>query len=252
MARALKNYYRSKRIETENQPADWPYRKFLQHEKTMRDFSEPFKALTDANPLPDSLSNLTLNEASFAKQCANIYDSFTGADLFKLRVASVEYGGWDTHRQQKSRFENNIADIFGTGQGLDTLTSALPASVVDNTVFVFTTDFGRQLRANGDAGTDHGRGNYMILVGPGVNGGVYGDMFPNSEITGNPSPYDKRGSDIKGLTSFERVLGEACDWVEPGTGVEVFPNTAFNDLSVNPDGPILESGVDLSKLFTKI
>ena len=113
-------------------------------------------------------------------------------------------------------------------------------------MFVFTTDFGRQLRANGDAGTDHGSGNYMILVGPSVNGGVYGDMFPASEITGNPTPYDTQGADIAGLTSFERVLGEACDWVEPGTGVQVFPNTVLNDL---PGGPILEPGVDLTTLF---
>jgi len=262
MARALKNYYLSKRAQAASQAADWPYRKFLQHEQAIRDFGDPFKALTDANPLPASLTSLTLNAPGFAKQCANIYDSFTGADLFKLRVASAEYGGWDTHRQQKNQFEKNISDIFGTGQGLDTLTAALPIETVDNTVFVFTTDFGRQLRANGDAGTDHGSGNYMILVGPAVNGGVYGDMFPISEIIGTPGRSDVPGSgrlprynipggDIEGLTSFERVLGEACDWVEPGTGVQVFPNTAFNNLGVYPDGPILESGVDLTNLLGK-
>jgi len=105
MGRALKNYYLSKRAEALGQAADWPYRKFIQHEQAMRDFGDPFKTLTDANPLPASLTGLTLNNTGFAKQCSNIYDSFTGADLFKLRVASVEYGGWDTHRQQKNSFE---------------------------------------------------------------------------------------------------------------------------------------------------
>lgn len=247
MGRALKNYYLSKRAEAASKPANWPFRKFIQHEKTMRDFGDPFKDLTDANPLPASLTTgLTLNQAGFKKQISNIYDSFTGADLFNLRVASAEYGGWDTHRQQKTGFENNISDLFGTAKGLDALTSALSASVVDDTVFVFTTDFGRQLRANGDAGTDHGSGNYMILVGPSVNGGVYGSMFPASEITGVPAPYDIQGADIAGLTSFERVLGEACDWVEPGTGIQVFPNTAKYG---QPDEPILEPGVDLTTLF---
>jgi len=246
MARALKNYYRSMRDETASKPADWPFRKFIQHEKAMRDFGDPFKALTDSNPLPTELANLSLYQAGFTKQCQNIYDSFTGADLFQLRVASVEYGGWDTHSQQKNNFERNISDIFGTGMGLDTLTTALPTETVDNTVFVFTTDFGRQLRANGDSGTDHGSGNYMILVGPAVNGGVYGEMFPASEITGSPAPYDTQGADITGLTSFERVLGEACNWVQPGSGVQVFTNTANNG---SPGGPILEAGVDLTTLF---
>lgn len=152
-ARSLKNYYASKRQEIQNKPADWPYHKFFQHEKKLRDFGDPFKVLTDANPLTPELialntagSGNTLNQRGFAKQCANIYDSFTGADLFKLRVASVEYGGWDNHVSEKYYFERNISDLFGTGKGLDTLTTALPVDVVDNTVFVFTTDFGRSSR----------------------------------------------------------------------------------------------------------
>ncbi len=70
----------------------------------------------------------------------------------------------------------------------------------DGVLYVFTTDFGRQLKANGDFGTDHGSGNYMILVGHGVNGGTYGEMFPESEITGGvgPTRYDQQGSDIEG------------------------------------------------------
>ena len=250
IARSLQNYYKSKRNEISDKPDNWPYRKFIQHEQAMREFGDPFKVLTDANPLPAELEGLVVIEDNFKKQCQNIYDSYIGADLFKFRVASVEFAGWDTHQNQKIHFENNISDLFGTGKGLDTLTTSLDAEANNNTVFVFTTDFGRQLRANGTAGTDHGKANYMILIGPAVNGGVYGDMFPNSEIIGNPAPFDIQGADITGLTSFERVLGEVCNWVEPGSGTTVFPNTAFNDLTLFPDGPILESGVDLSTLFS--
>lgn len=89
----------------------------------------------------------------------------------------------------------------------------------------------------------------MILIGPGVNGGVYGEMHPRREITGNPAPYDIQGADILGLTSIERVLAHTCDWVEPGTGLQVFPNTAFNDVAGHPNRPILEEGVSLSGLF---
>lgn len=246
MARALQHYYFSKRTELNNKPADWPFRKFIQHEEAMRNFGDKFKKdVTDKFSLPPSLTtDLTVNKANFQKQCQNIYDSYKGADIFKLRVASVEYDGWDTHKTQRVTLEKNILDLFGMGKGLDALTSSLDVEANNNTVFVFTSDFGRQLRANGTAGTDHGSGTYMILIGPSVNGGVYGDMFPDSEIT----KFDPlvKGAEITGLTSFERVLAKACDWVEPKSGEKVFPNTIHNDL---PGGPILEAGVDLSTLF---
>lgn len=259
MARALKNYYKGKQLEASNKPADWPYHKFIQHEKKLREFGDPFKTLTEANPIPPALLDLAnsgsvnrLNQRGFAKQCANLYDSFTGAELFKLRVASLEYGGWDTHRSQQTSFANNISDLFGTNGGLATLVNSLPAGIVNNTVFAFTSDFGRQLRANGDNGTDHGRGNYMILIGPTVKGGVYGEMHPRREISTaeGPAPFDVRGADILGQTSFERVLGRLCDWVEPGSGVKVFPNMAYANLNAYPDGPMLEPGVDLSRLLS--
>ncbi|MDH5408455.1 MAG: DUF1501 domain-containing protein [Gammaproteobacteria bacterium] len=255
VARALKNYYASRSQTIQDKPDNWPYHKFFQHEQKLRAFGDPFKALIEQpeNTLPIDIVKLNdpgsmgvLNQRGFAKQCANVYDSLTGADLFKLRVASMEYGGWDTHRNQKNQFENNISDIFGTLRGLDMLTSNLAPEVWNNLVFVFTTDFGRQLKANGDSGTDHGSGNYMILVGPAVNGGVYGEI----SAAGGPAPYDVQGADILGRTSFERVLAKACDWVEPSSGVQVFPNMAYSDLAQFPDGPILEDGVDLSTLLS--
>lgn len=111
-----------------------------------------------------------------------------------------------------------------------------------NRVYVFNTDFGRQIRANGDYGTDHGRGNYTILVGRCVNGGVYGEMFPANEIQGAAGSrrFDQQDADIEGRTSFERVLSAACDWTEAGTGAQVFPNAATS---------LLEPGVDLTGLL---
>ncbi len=252
MARALKTYYAQKQIEAETQPANWHYHKFLQHEQALRGFGNAFNArLAQAAPIqPPSLSALytdgsgnTLNSSNFGRQCANVYDSFLGADLFQQRIVSMEYTGWDTHRLEKSGFESNIVDIFGAGKGIATLTAELePLGANDDIVYVFNTDFGRQLRANGDFGTDHGRGNYTILVGRSVNGGVYGEMFPESEIQGaaGSTRFDEQGADIEGRTSLERVMSAACDWTEAGTGLQVFPNAPLS---------LLEPGVDLSGLL---
>ena len=175
----------------------------------------------------------------------NIYDCFVGADLFNMRVLSAEYTGWDTHNDEKNRFESRIEDIFGTGKGLDTLTQALESiNANDSVVYSINTDFGRQLRVNGTNGCDHGVGNYAILIGRGLSGGVYGEMFPASEITGaaGATRYDQQGTDIEGRTSLERVLAEVCDWVEPGTSGVVFPSTLSNTLPI-------EAGVNLTTLF---
>lgn len=84
----------------------------------------------------------------------------------------------------------------------------------------------------------------MIFFGRAVNGGTYGEMFPESEIEGGvgKSRYDQPGADIEGRTSFEHILAAACDWTAPGTGPIVFPNVATGN-------PPIEPGVDLSRLF---
>jgi uncharacterized protein (DUF1501 family) len=254
-ARALKAYYAEKRIEAVQQPPEWPYRKFLQHEESVRIFGDALEArlAAVAPQQPLALAALhtagsgnVLNDDDFGLQCANVYDSFLAADLFEQRIVSMEYTGWDTHNNEKTRFASNINDVFGAGRGLATLydeLALLGPAVIGDVLFAFNTDFGRQLRANGDAGTDHGTGNYMIVVGQNVAGRVHGEMFPATEIQGTAGDtrYDQQGADIQGLTSFERVLAPVCDWVQPGSGGLVFPS-----MSSTP----LELGVDLSSLLS--
>ena len=273
LGRALASYYRAKRLAVANVREGWPYQKFLTHEQQLRNFGDPFAEhlLNVASTRPLALRELyggdpadkntpgfdtskVLNQPYFGRQCANLYDSILGADLLKLRIASMELGGWDTHTGQRDRLAELFSDVFGLDKGLDVVTreiNQLPDNPLADTVFVFSTDFGRQLKANGSAGTDHGQGNYMILIGDSVKGGVYGEMFPRAEIadTGNGTRYDQRGADIKGLTSFERILSGVCDWLEPDSGRQVFPNMSKSDLSTFPDGPKLEQSVDLNSLF---
>ncbi|MCF6252101.1 MAG: DUF1501 domain-containing protein [Methylococcaceae bacterium] len=252
MGRVLKGYYAEKAKEI---PLNSPYRRFIQHEQTLRTFGDALKNhLNTVSPTqPVSLSALyeagnlgLLNNRNFGLQCANVYDSFLAADLFKMQVISMEYGGWDTHNQQKIRFENNLADVFGANGGLAALNNELgfvPGAIA-NTVYNFSGDFGRQLSVNGAFGTDHGRGSYQILVGNAVNGGIYGEMFPQSEISiiNGTNRFDLQGADIEGRTSLFNILSKVSDWVQPGSSAAVFPDTVAGNLMV-------ESGVDLTTLI---
>ncbi len=65
------------------------------------------------------------------------------------------------------------------------------------------SEFGRTVKENGNAGTDHGHGNVMMVLGGAVRGGrVYGD-WPGLEPE---QLFESR--DLAVTTDFRDVLGE--------------------------------------------
>ncbi|MDJ0535439.1 MAG: DUF1501 domain-containing protein [Xenococcaceae cyanobacterium MO_207.B15] len=85
----------------------------------------------------------------------------------RTQLAFMEVGGWDTHISQKPVFNRSLPNL---GKGLATLVKGL-GSVYSDTVIVVISEFGRTVKENGNAGTDHGHGNVMWLLGGGVRGG---------------------------------------------------------------------------------
>lgn len=244
LSRALESYYQAKRQEL---PQTSPFRVFAQHEQTLRAFGDAVNARLASEPLPAELEALYDPEGSnalssrwFGEQMRNAFDAFVCSDILGFRVGALHYGGWDSHRDQMASIEPRLEDIFGTGKGLDTLLAALQSRMPDayaNCTIVIGGEFGRQLRDNGDNGTDHGRGNSIIVIGDSIQGGIYGDLFPQAEIP----LFDEPSKDITGLTAIEQVFAAACNWMDPGAGAKVFP-----DLSKAP----VEDGVALNAVFS--
>jgi uncharacterized protein (DUF1501 family) len=116
-----------------------------------------------------------------------------------LRVACVDYGGWDTHINQSQDLPPLIAQ----------LSAALAAFWSDlgerrNGVHVLViSEFGRRLRANNSAGTDHGHGNLALLLGPKLRGGRMYGIWPGLE-----SKNLDRGADLAITTDYRSVLWE--------------------------------------------
>jgi uncharacterized protein (DUF1501 family) len=92
----------------------------------------------------------------------------------RIQVAFMELGGWDTHINQ-GRVNGTLAgSLRQLGQGLPALVSSL-GKAYEDTVILVMSEFGRTFKENGNAGTDHGHGNVMWLLGGPVQGGkVYG------------------------------------------------------------------------------
>jgi uncharacterized protein (DUF1501 family) len=126
------------------------------------------------------------------------------ADL-GLQVATVDYGGWDTHQNS-----GNLGTGFFVGQ-LGVVSAAIGAFMSDlesagkkdGVLLATQTDFGRRVRENGNRGTDHGSAQAMMVAGGNVNGGKIYGSFPG--IT-NDDLY--LNTDLSVTTDFREPLGD--------------------------------------------
>lgn len=91
-----------------------------------------------------------------------------------IRLVFVSLGGWDTHIRQGNHTGQLAGRLKATGDGIAALAQSLGQDWND-TVLVVISEFGRTFRENGNAGTDHGHGNAIWVMGGPVKGGkVYG------------------------------------------------------------------------------
>ena len=82
---------------------------------------------------------------------------------------------WDTHRDHFSKMKNRLLPPFDRAVSA-LLTDLEMRGMLDQTLVVFLTDFGRTPKINGNGGRDHHPGVYSLaLAGGGIRGGqVYG------------------------------------------------------------------------------
>jgi uncharacterized protein (DUF1501 family) len=119
-----------------------------------------------------------------------------------LRVATVDFGGWDTHEWQANNDGGGyLPDRLGSlSQGLHALSSDL-VDYLGRLTIVVMSEFGRRLGRNASNGTDHGHGNVMMVIGGNVNGGkVYGNWPGLTNLD--------QGQDLHITTDYRVVLGE--------------------------------------------
>jgi uncharacterized protein (DUF1501 family) len=91
-----------------------------------------------------------------------------------IRLAFLSLGGWDTHVRQGGATGQLASRLRPLGDGLGAFAKALGPEWQD-TVVVVISEFGRTVHENGDAGTDHGHGNAIWVMGGPVQGGrIYG------------------------------------------------------------------------------
>ena len=147
-----------------------------------------------------------------------------------LRVATVDYGGWDTHEYETDGNGGYIAGLLGNlASGLSNFYLDLDSGYADDLSVVVISEFGRRLVQNEAYGTDHGHGSVMFTLGGGVNGGqVYG-AWPGLH---NDQLYDH--ADLAITTDYRQVLSELLTRRLGNTEIgTVFPGySATSDLGI--------------------
>ena len=151
-----------------------------------------------------------------------------------LRVATVDFGGWDTHEYQGDRGRGYFADHLNEiARALNAFYTDLSnSSGTDHTKrlnVVVMSEFGRTFKQNASRGTDHGHGNVMLVLGDQVNGGQIHGIWPGLHTD---QLYDRR--DLQITTDYRQVLSELLirRMQNPNLGF-VFPNyTNYQPLGI--------------------
>ncbi|MEV1146006.1 DUF1501 domain-containing protein, partial [Micromonospora sp. NPDC049799] len=125
------------------------------------------------------------------------------------RVFSVSLGGFDTHADEKQLQEVLLGQVDRAVTAFaDRMTRTEAGRKVVVAVY---SEFGRRVRANASDGTDHGTASNVLLLGPAVRGGLYGEP---------PSLTDLDDGDLRFTTDFRDVYATLLEKVldtDPGT-----------------------------------
>jgi uncharacterized protein (DUF1501 family) len=153
-----------------------------------------------------------------------------------LQVATIDLGGWDTHESQaysgspsEGYYAERVAEL---ALGLEAFYTDLDGPgggfYTDRLTMVVQSEFGRELRENADYGTEHGYGNFMMLLGGHVIGGLHGSwpgLAPGQLVD---------GTDLAVTTDYRQVLSEVLIRRMGNPAIEVvFPGyTGYQPLGV--------------------
>lgn len=167
-----------------------------------------------------------------------------------LQVATIDFGGWDTHDNQGVGGGGYLAGI------LDELASGLANFYLDldgsggnnytqRLTVVVQSEFGREVYENADNGTEHGYGNNIFVLSGNAIGGLHGSwpgIAPGQLV---------EGSDLAVTTDYRQILSEILirRMCNPAIDI-IFPGyTGYQPLGV-VEGVDLPPGVGDSTIFS--
>ena len=129
------------------------------------------------------------------------------------KVFYVTIGGFDTHSAQNVNAANGSYFTL-----MATLNDAVLAfytdlrnqGLLEDTLVLSFSEFGRRISENGSQGTDHGAASTMLVMGGRVSGGLYGTAANLNTDPKNPTLENAAG-DVHYETDFRSVYARVID-----------------------------------------
>lgn len=127
-----------------------------------------------------------------------------------IRIYIVRIGGFDTHAEQVEAYDNTMgrhsALLYHVSSAVKAFYDDLKAQGLDERVLTMTfSEFGRRGYSNAGYGTDHGKAAPVMLFGPALAGGVYGN---------NPDLTDLDRGNLKYRLDYRQVYTAVLkDWL---------------------------------------
>ena len=173
--------------------------------------------------LPPPTPAIPYPNGNFGTQMSQLAQLIKSGD-FGIEVAEVDRGGWDHHANQQDP-GNPLA---GTYPGMvQEVMDAIYAFVtdlgplMDDTIILTSSEFGRTARQNGSMGTDHGNAWLSMVIG-GTGGNVAGGVYLGSGWPGLTNLRENR--DLRHTIDFRDVHYEALSRHLGGDASTVFPD----------------------------
>ena len=135
-------------------------------------------AANTALELSQSITDETMAAAPGTPPALTEIDQFAGFATARMRedtrIVALSLAGWDTHAGQGNTIRRPLMRlerlILQLKEGLGPLWG--------QTAVLAMTEFGRTVRENGSAGTDHGTGGAMLTAGGAIRGGKVLGKWP--------------------------------------------------------------------------
>jgi len=121
------------------------------------------------------------------------------------RVFYTLQGGYDTHSTQLFPHSNLLFELNAAVKAF--LDDMAASKLADRVTVLMFSEFGRTVKENGSAGTDHGTAGPVFLAGAPVKGGVVGE-------TSNLLDLDPKHGDLRIGLDFRRIYAAVLeDWL---------------------------------------
>ncbi|MEO5739898.1 MAG: DUF1501 domain-containing protein, partial [Vicinamibacterales bacterium] len=124
------------------------------------------------------------------------------------RIFWVQTGGYDTHAGQGGSYGTLMTTLndglLAFYQDLNNL------GLMNDTLVLQFSEFGRRVNENGSGGTDHGAASTMMAIGGRVRGGIYGTAPSLSPDPANLT-LENGANDVRYETDFRSVYARVID-----------------------------------------